>query len=135
MPRTRQRGFTLLELLVAFVILALAVGVLMRSFGQGLRNAALTEEYTLATLHVESVLATLGVEEPLSEGELGGEFDDGYWWQASIRRYEDPDAPQLEADTGITPYQVTVRVYWGEESRDPHSLSLETLRLGVDEVF
>lgn len=134
MPSTRQRGFTLLELLVAFVILALAVGMLLRSFGQGLRNAALSEEYTVATLHAESVLATLGVEEPLSEGELGGEFDDGYWWRASVRRYEDPEAPELQTETGITPYRVVVRVSWGEGA-EPRSLALETLRLGIDEVF
>ncbi len=129
-----DRGFTLLELLVAFVILSLAVGTLLRTFGQGLRNAALVEEYTLATLHAESLLATIGVEEPLSEGELGGEFDEGYWWQVSVRRYEEPEFSEPQFETGITPYHVTLRVYWGED-REPRVLVLETLRLGIDQVF
>ncbi|MDX1606524.1 MAG: type II secretion system protein [Candidatus Competibacterales bacterium] len=125
-----QRGFTLLELLVAFVILSLALGVLLQTFGQGLRNAALTEEYTLATLHAESVLATIGTEQPLTEGESSGEFEDGYEWQISVRRYEDPDAEELLPEVGITPYRVSVRVSWGNAPQ--RIFELDTLRLAVD---
>ena len=39
-----QRGFSLLEVLVAFTILSVSLGVLLQIFSTGLRNAALTEE-------------------------------------------------------------------------------------------
>lgn len=126
-----QRGFTLLELLVAFVILSLTVAVLMRSFGQDLRSATLSRDYTVATLHAESVLAGVGIEQPLTEGEQSGQFDDGFQWQVDVQRYQDPTLPPDQHRIGITPYRVVVRVSWGT-SAESHAISLQTLRLSID---
>ena len=41
----KQKGFSLLEVLVAFSILAIAMGALMQVFATGLRNTALAEEW------------------------------------------------------------------------------------------
>lgn len=128
--RNRQRGFTLLELLVAFVILSLTVAVLMRSFGQDLRNAALTGDYTRATLHAESVLAGAGVEQPLSGGDQSGEFKDGYRWRMTVRPYQDPNTPPPPDNSGVTAYRVVVTVSWGSQDAS-HSVRLQSLRLAV----
>ena len=130
MPRTQQ-GFTLLEVLVAFAILGIALGTLLQTFAVGLRNTALSEEYTQATLYAESVLAGLGVEEALEEGSLGGELDDKYSWRGSASVYQEPDGPELE-DNGLLPYHVQVEVYWVDDDKE-RSVSLETLRLSIED--
>ena len=124
-----QAGFTLLEVLVAFTILSLTLGVLLQLFGTGLRNAGISEDYTRAVLQAESLLAAVGVEEPLEPGVRGGELAPPFAWQSTVTPFieEGLDMERLEA-VGITPYLVTVEVSWtrGERTR---SVVLDTLRL------
>src|SRR5205823_9786088 len=89
--RAHQRGFSLLEVLAAFVILALVGTALFRLFSGALGNATLAEEYSRATLYAESRLAAVGVEAPLKESTLQGNSDDGrYAWTAVIAQYAPP---------------------------------------------
>ena len=85
----RCHGFSLLEVLVAFAILAVSLGVLMQIFSLGLRNVAVEEGYTRAVLLAESKLAGLGIEEPLQPGETTGSFDDEYRWHVTVQPYTD----------------------------------------------
>ena len=139
MKRTGQRGFTLLEVLVAFAILGISLGVLLQAFATGLRNTALAEEYTLATLHAESVLAMIGIEEPLQEGDLQGEIDDKFAWRAVVTVFEDEAsddsaASQLNRRLAATPYHVVAEVFWGNgNGGSARSVALETVRLALDE--
>ena len=87
MMKRASSGFSLLEVLVAFVILALTLSVVMRIFSGGLRNVALADGYSRAVLLAESRLAELSVL-PL-EGEASGEFDGKYRWRSSIHPWAD----------------------------------------------
>lgn len=128
----KQHGFTLIEVLVAFAILSLSLGVMMQLFSTGLRNVALAEQYSRATTLAESQLAAVGIEEPLSAGQQSGEFPDGYRWQVNVQPYLSPE----EQDAGVTEllpivaYRVDVTVLWSEGSRE-RSVTLTTLRLEV----
>lgn len=123
----KSRGFTLLEVLVAFSILALSLGVLFQIFSSGLRNLRVAEAYTTATALAESKLAAIGVEEPFVEGKENGRFDDGFRWRVEVRRYEPEDLPTT-AISAVQPYEVVVTVSWGERGEE-RSVSLTTLRL------
>ena len=98
-----QRGFSLLEVLVAFALLGLSLGVLLQAFATGLRNTALAEEYTLATLHAESVLARLGIEEPLEEGNLEGEINERFSWRATVSEFIDDSDTANSGTELLTP--------------------------------
>jgi general secretion pathway protein I len=100
LPAHRCRGFSLLEVLVAFAIMALALGALMQVFSTGLRTVTLGDEYTRAVLLAESKLAAMGVEEPLQEGEQSGTFDEHYRWRTVTRAYTEPEAPGDAAGGG-----------------------------------
>lgn len=121
----RARGFTLLEVLIAFVILAVSMTVILQVFSSGMRGARLADAYTTATLLAKSVLAETGVETPLVEGEDGGEFDNGFKWRRLVTLYEDEAMPET-LGLPVAAYRVTVEVSWDDGAR---SVGLETIRL------
>lgn len=123
-----QQGFSLLEILVAFSILALSLGVLLNIFSGGVRRAAISEEYQQAITIAESKLATAGVEVELQEGEMQGVIEDKYNWYLTAQLFSDEEQG-LEADTlPVEPYQVTVTVEW-EAGKEHRQVELTTLRL------
>ena len=83
----RARGFSLLEILVAFTLLAVAMAILMQVFSRGVNNADLADRYARANMLAESMLESIGTEIALAEGETSGEFQDGYTWRASVKLY------------------------------------------------
>ncbi len=109
----RQSGFSLLEVLVAFVILALSLGVIMRLFSTSLNNIGRAERMTHATIVAESALAKLGVESVLSEGEHTGEDPQGYRWQISVKRALDVGG-ELESPMSPLLYQIELSVMHGD---------------------
>lgn len=121
----RQDGFFLLEVLVAFAILALSLGVLLQGVQLGLRNAALVEDYTQARLYAQSLLAALGRESPLTAGVAEGRIDEKFSWRTTVVPYRE-DA--LVPSKAVSPFRLVVEVFW-IGPRKPRSVSLETLRL------
>lgn len=128
--RTRGRGaagFTLLEVLVAFAVLAVALGAAMEVFSTGLRSARAAHTHTIATLLAESRLESVGVEDPLTEGESSGEWDNGYRWRVEVLPYA-PNDEALETPTLPDAFAVTVTVWRGDAGK-AGSVTLTTLRL------
>ncbi len=116
-------GFSLLEVLVAFAILALTLGVLLNIFSGGLRNLGDGQHYTRAVLDAQSRLAEIGVSRPLTAGDQSGDIDDVYRWSARV-------TPLAMASGGLaTLYQVDLTVKWGEGAAT-RSVVLQTLKIG-----
>ena len=123
----RQAGFSLLETLVAFSVLAICLGVVLRVFGGGGRAAVLTDGYARATTIAESFLAALGTEKELRLGRQDGLLAGGYRWTVQVAPLP-VDTEQISAmNFAFMPYWVEVTVTWGEE--DPRSVKLNTVRL------
>ncbi|MEE4379660.1 MAG: prepilin-type N-terminal cleavage/methylation domain-containing protein [Candidatus Competibacteraceae bacterium] len=124
------RGFSLLEVLVAFAILSLTLGVLLQVFATGLRNTANAEDYTRAVLQAESLLAQVGINLPVESQQ--GEIDDRFQWRITVTPFPlenilDPETPT--ENLRFTPYQVVVEVSWSATTARTRSVTLETLRL------
>lgn len=134
--QVKQSGFSLLEILVAFSILALSLGVLFQSFSLGLRNARTSEEYTLAALLAQSQLALVGYELELKPGEVSGEFEQypRYRWTLTIQPYPLANAnPEWVDKVRQQLLAVSLQVAWGD-SYSPRTIQLDTLRL-VDKAL
>ena len=123
----RQSGYTLIEVLVAFMILALALTVLMRIFSGGLRNVSVSSDYAVATLIAESRLAAAGIDVPLAPGEMSGTEGERFEWTVSVQDYQ-PWPGYRSATKGVDAYRVTVTVEWphGDNTR---RVGLSTIRL------
>ncbi len=127
---SHQAGFSLLEILVAFAVLALTLGVLLRIFGGGTRTAATVDEYTRALTLGESLLTTVGVTIPLQPGETEGDIDEHYHWRLQIDPY--PVSPELlvteaRVPPPIQPWWLELSIEWGDAD-ERRSFHLQTLR-------
>ena len=121
----RQQGFSLLEILVAFSILAISLGILLKIFSSGVNTAVIAENYTVATQIAESLMAKTGIETPLTEGERSGVEDETYHWQVNVSQLS-PDVFEEGVMTELMAVQVIVD--WGEDNQDNRSIELNTVR-------
>ena len=122
------RGFSLLEVVVAFSILALSLGALYQIFSSAAERARVLEAYNGALLLAEAKLASVAAEDPLAPGSLSGEFDGTYRWRSTVEAL----AAQRDgnAAASLQPYRVTVEVSWGAGDR-ASKVALTTMRLGL----
>lgn len=134
--RPRLGGFSLLEVLVAFAILAISLGVLLQIFSRGTTTTIATAQYSRAVALAEARLAAVGSAIPLKEGATSGEPEDGFAWEVGVTRVEigEPGAgPGLElSEPPVKAYRVTVSVLW-PDGRRVRRLTLGSLRLGGPE--
>ncbi len=125
MPPTRQSGFSLLEVLVAFAILSMSLGILYQAFSNSLRNVGASGDYSRAIIIAEARLAEAMADVPLNEGSDQGEVDGRYQWKVVVQRYEYEGE---EIVSRFTPYQVEVVVSW-QDGKHTREYQLSTLRL------
>lgn len=83
-----NRGFTLIEVLVSFVILALALTTLFRAISGGLVNIGAVDLKTEALGVAQSRLAEVGHSIPLEAGETQGNIQGRYNWKVQVKNYE-----------------------------------------------
>ena len=129
MSRRRQGGFSLLEVLVAFAILALSLGVLMQIFSRATIATVTSSQYSQAASLAEAVLNDVGFEIPLEEGSRSGQSEAGFAWEVTIVPLEFGDALDVDVAPTATPYRVNATVIWADNGR-ARRFALSTLRLG-----
>jgi len=119
-PGRANAGFTLLEVLVAFAILSLAVVAAIQGFAGGLRLLRLAGEHQQAIL-----LADQKIREVVQPAEERKEDVEGaYKWERTITIVPTPELSRTPAAEMWHVYLITVKVSWG----DKRSLELATLR-------
>jgi len=127
-----QRGFSLLEVLVAFVILALVATALFRLFGGALGNAGVAEDASRAVLIAQSRLDAARGE--LRGGSTSGTEQDRYEWTTRIEPWEAPDAAAAQPNVAplLTPtqlFRITVQVKYPGAGGRERALELSSLKL------
>ena len=121
----RQNGFTLLETLVAMMILSIALVIIFQQFSGALNAGHISESYTRAVWHAREKMDELLLYETLSEDIQKGDFEDEYRWRYRIELAAS-DSP-LNLD-GLAAFAITVWVSW-EQGRNTKQMDISTLIL------
>ena len=130
-PSQHERGFTLVEVIVAFLIAALALGVILRTTTGAVlasRAAGRTDE---AVARAASHLASLTAS-PLADSDRQGDEGGGYHWHVRITNAGSiAPARNLAAipSGNVTLYRISVIISWTEDGRR-RTVQLDSARLG-----
>ena len=122
---SRQGGFTLIEVLVAFAILSLTIVVAVQGFAQGLRLLKLSGDHQRAILVAdqkarEVIVPTEGREEG-TEGPFA--------WERITRPVAAPDLEGPGRPARWHVYEISVQVAWGEQRGEQRrAVGVTTLR-------
>lgn len=131
-----QAGFTLLEVMLAFVLLSTAMALLIAMLSNGLRQVRQAQDETEATLYAQSLFEEIGTLESLKPGIREGEFAGGrYRYRLVVERIADPlPAASLPGRTASPEsldsaqlFRIDMQVLWGE-GKPAERLHFVTLR-------
>lgn len=132
MKRARsQSGFTLLEVVVAFVVLSLVLTVIFEIFSTWLSRTASLSEQSQALAIAQSRLAAVGLEEAVKEGEAAGESEDRrFRWRLRVERYGERADPSSPLQSTYSLYRAESSVAWLGADGKEHALAIANLQLG-----
>ena len=130
----RNKGFTLIEVIIALAILGIGLTVIIQLFSGGLRLAKISEEYTRAMSLGRMKMEEITYQPKIEEGTSEGEFDDTFHWQVQIKK---TDLLPVEKDSDFKPpvelFQVRVNILWKSGSKEK-SATLESYKANKPDI-
>lgn len=121
-------GFTLIEALAAFAILAISLGQIFNGFSGGVRNEARADFLLRASRQGRSQIDALGIEEPAPSGETRGRYRDGLNWLLSVTPL--PIVSNAAGRPKISSFHV--RLIISKPTGFGESLTLSTIKIKAD---
>jgi len=118
--RSQSAGFSLLEMMVAMVVMSIALGVLYQALSGATRNASVAAQYVEANMLAESLLNdySRAAESEWADAGLIGEFS----WVVETLAAPLPDnggvAAQADDPSQNSLRTLRVSVSWGEQGRE-----------------
>ena len=129
-------GFVLLEVVVAFVIAALALGVMYQAALAGLHASRNVARYEQALSRARSRLVIAEHGSPLIAGDMQGDDGGGFHWRLHVAPIDnatvqpfDPAGLHRGTNFQLTLYAVTIWVSWDDFGTE-RSVRLDTQQIG-----
>ena len=124
-------GFTLLEVMLAFVIFALSFATVLEIMAGSMRSVRRSSDDTQVALLAQSIIDLVGTEIPIEEGQFNGTDMDRYDWSMGIYLYaasdEEVRTQELAELSGIELYQIDMDISWQTGRRD-RNMHFSTIR-------
>lgn len=127
-----ERGFTMVETLVALVVFCMIAAAVQMGLSATWRNARIADGQERALAHAKHLLAEAGVSRPLMLGAQSGSVDDTMHWRIAVepvaqaaslvKAFDKPAEPE--------PHAVDVTVTWRDATSKERSVSLRTIKIG-----
>jgi general secretion pathway protein I len=110
-----SNGFTLMESLVAMMLLAISLVVILQLFSGGLKSGKIADDYARAVFHARDKMEEFLLIDDFEEGTFEGTFDENYGWRVDIKLVETEDEDEdedEEKNSLVDLYHVDVLVFW-----------------------
>jgi general secretion pathway protein I len=121
----RERGFSLLEVIAAILLLAITFAALMKVAGGSIALTRNADDHSQAALWARSLLDTVDITTPLHPGSSDGRFDSHYRWHLVVTPW---NPGQGDANAPIHMVKLDLDVFWGGLPRE-RSAHFSTLRV------
>jgi len=118
------RGFTLLEVLVALVLLSIALVAIFELFSANLRGLAKSDDYSRAVILAESKMREILDDDNLAERHWKETIEDGYRIDAVVSSTADDRTENLQ----VKLLEINLTVYWTKDSKE-RTFKLKTLKM------
>jgi general secretion pathway protein I len=119
------RGFSLIEVIAALLLLAIAFTALMKVAGGAIDLTHRAAQRSVAAMWARSLLDGAFVSEPIQPGTRVGRFDDQYRWQLQVTRWNPPGKPAPNPPLQL--YRLDLDVSWNGVGHAQHA-RFSTLR-------
>ncbi len=126
-----DQGFTLFEVLVAFLIAAMAIATIVHVASSAAAAARIAGRYDEAVSRAQSHLV-LASALPLVESDRQDDEADGFHWHVAIKTAaiaHPAIRPGANAASSMTLYSITVTISWREDGGD-RAVQLSSAHLG-----
>lgn len=128
-PRRHVRGFSLLEVIAAIMLLAITFAALMEVAGGSIRLSQNAAEHSQAALWARTLLDTRFALDPIQPGVSSGHFDDHYRWHLQVMPWQAPGVTPAANANAMQMYRLDLDVSWGSAPFE-HTAHFSTLRIG-----
>ncbi len=125
----RSSGFTLIEVIASFTILAMTFMVVLEILSNSSTNTIKSSERTQISLLAQSKMDEVGILIPVEEGSFSGDFDDQRSWYINIEPYEvDYDGNVEMSFAPVELFKVTLSITWFDGRGEQRNAYFTTLK-------
>lgn len=123
-PGRVQRGFTLLEVMAAIMLMAIAFTALLKVAGASTALIQNASNHSAAAMWARSMLDSAFINAPPEVGHSSGRFDRKFAWQLDVTPWIDAGAVGIPEPLQL--YQLDLDVSWGprDHARSAHFRTL-----------
>lgn len=123
-PQPSERGFTLIEILVAIALLGIAITIVLQLFSANLRAIAASEDYVAASIRAEIKMREILDEDNLSENASVETTDEGYRFDIAVTDL----LPERTENLQVRLYQVDLTIHWTKGKKNK-ALTLNSIKM------
>jgi type II secretion system protein I len=119
-----EKGFTLLEILVALAIMGIAAVATFQLFSESLKKLSVSEDYIAATITAEARMEQVLDDDELAEGAWTETTKAGYRFDCTVSETLKEHTEQLPVQL----LEVVLAVHWTKNGKEK-ALTLRTAKL------